>query len=142
MVFPMADISPQKIEKSDAEWREELSPEAYAVLRQGGTERPFTHAYNVVKDAGMFRCGGCGADLFSTDSKFDSGSGWPSFTEPTVREAVTLLEDRSHGMVRVEVRCARCDGHLGHVFEDGPRDAGGLRYCINGAALDFDAQAG
>ncbi|MCW3039386.1 MAG: msrB, partial [Solirubrobacterales bacterium] len=120
----MSDTT-QKIEKTDEQWRAELTPEAYAILRQGATERPFTSEYNVVKEKGTFRCGGCGADLFSSDTKFDSGSGWPSFTEPAVAENVTLVEDRTHGMVRVEVRCARCDGHLGHVFDDGPRDAGG-----------------
>lgn len=136
----MADTS-EKIQKTDEQWRAELSPEAYAVLRQGGTERPFTHEYNVVKEKGVFRCGGCGAELFTTDTKFDSGSGWPSFTEPADREHVTLIEDRSHGMLRTEVRCARCDGHLGHVFDDGPAAAGGQRYCINGAALELDPQA-
>jgi peptide-methionine (R)-S-oxide reductase len=135
----MADTT-QKIEKTDEQWRAELSPEAYAVLRQGGTERPFTGEYNVVKEKGVFRCGGCGAELFSSDTKFDSGSGWPSFTEPANRENVTLIEDHSHGMVRTEVRCARCDGHLGHVFDDGPQDAGGQRFCINSAALQLDPQ--
>jgi peptide-methionine (R)-S-oxide reductase len=135
----MADTT-EKIQKTDEQWRAELSPEAYAVLRQGGTERPFTGEYNVVKEKGVFRCGGCGAELFSSDTKFDSGSGWPSFTEPANRENVTLIEDRSHGMLRTEVRCARCDGHLGHVFDDGPQDAGGLRFCINSAALQLDPQ--
>ncbi|WP_354697426.1 Peptide methionine sulfoxide reductase MsrB [Paraconexibacter sp. AEG42_29] len=132
----MADTS-EKIQKTDEEWRAELSPEAYAILRQAGTERPFTGEYNATKDKGMFTCGGCGNELFSSDTKFDSGSGWPSFTDPVNRENVTLIEDRSHGMVRVEVRCAKCDGHLGHVFDDGPADAGGQRYCINSAALQF-----
>ena len=128
----------QKIEKTDAEWRSELTPEQYAVLRRQATEAPFTGSYALTKDAGMFKCAGCGAELFSSDTKFDSGSGWPSFTEPAIAEAVELREDRSHGMVRTEVACARCGGHLGHVFDDGPRDAGGLRYCINSCALDLE----
>jgi peptide-methionine (R)-S-oxide reductase len=125
----------QKIEKTDAEWRAELTPDQYAVLRKQATEAPFTGKYALTKDKGMFKCAGCGAELFSSDTKFDSGSGWPSFTEPSVAEAVELREDRSHGMVRTEVACARCGGHLGHVFDDGPRDAGGMRYCINSCAL-------
>lgn len=137
----MADTT-DKIQKTDAEWRAELSPEAYAILRQGATERPFTGEYNVIKEKGMFHCGGCGAELFSSDTKFDSGSGWPSFTEPAVRDHVTLIEDHTHGMLRTEVRCARCDGHLGHVFDDGPREAGGARYCINSAALTLEPAAG
>ncbi|TML08348.1 MAG: peptide-methionine (R)-S-oxide reductase MsrB [Actinobacteria bacterium] len=128
----------QKIEKTDAEWRSELTPEQYAVLRRQATEAPFTGSYALTKDAGTFKCAGCGAELFSSDTKFDSGSGWPSFTEPAIAEAVELREDRSHGMVRTEVACARCGGHLGHVFDDGPRDAGGLRYCINSCALDLE----
>ena len=128
----------QKIEKTDAEWRSELTPEQYAVLRRQATEAPFTGSYALTKDAGTFKCAGCGAELFSSDTKFDSGSGWPSFTEPAIAEAVELREDRSHGMVRTEAVCARCGGHLGHVFDDGPRDAGGMRYCINSCALDLD----
>ena len=131
----------QKIDKTDAQWRAELTPEQYAVLRQQATEPPFTGKYALTKDKGMFKCAGCGAELFSSDTKFDSGSGWPSFTEPAVAEAVELREDRSHGMVRTEVVCARCGGHLGHVFDDGPRDAGGLRYCINSCALELDPSA-
>jgi peptide-methionine (R)-S-oxide reductase len=130
----------QKIEKTDAQWREELTPEQYAVLRRQATEAPFTGKYALTHDHGMFKCAGCGAELFSSDTKFESGSGWPSFTEPAVAEAVEVREDRSHGMVRTEVVCARCGGHLGHVFDDGPRDAGGMRYCINSCALDLDAQ--
>ena len=127
-----------EISKTDAQWREELTPEQYAVLRQAGTERAFTGKYWDVHDDGMYRCAGCGAELFSSDTKFESGSGWPSFTEPAVAEAVEARQDASHGMIRTEVVCKRCGGHLGHVFDDGPRDAGGLRYCINSAALDLD----
>jgi peptide-methionine (R)-S-oxide reductase len=130
----------QKIEKTDAQWREELSPEQYAVLRRQATEAPFTGRYALTKDKGMFKCAGCGAELFSSDTKFDSGSGWPSFTEPSVAEAVEVREDHSHGMSRTEVVCARCGGHLGHVFDDGPRDAGGMRYCINSCALNLDPE--
>ena len=129
-------MSPE-IDKTDEEWRSTLTPEQYEVLRRGGTERAFTGKYVDCHDDGMYRCAGCGAELFSSDTKFESGSGWPSFTTPAVAERVTLIEDRSHGMVRTEVRCARCGGHLGHVFDDGPRDAGGLRYCINSASLEL-----
>ena len=115
----------------------ELTPEQYAVLRRQATEAPFTGKYALTKDEGVFKCAGCGAELFSSDTKFDSGSGWPSFTEPAVAEAVEVREDVSHGMIRTEVVCARCGGHLGHVFDDGPRDAGGMRYCINSCALDL-----
>jgi peptide-methionine (R)-S-oxide reductase len=125
-----------KINKSDAEWREQLTPEQYQTLRQQGTERPWTSEYLEVKGDGMFHCAGCGAALFSTDTKYESGSGWPSFYEPAVAEAVELHRDTSHGMIRTEVNCANCGGHLGHVFEDGPQPTG-LRYCINGCALDL-----
>ena len=129
----------QKIEKTDAQWRAELTPEQYAVLRGQATEAPFTGKYALTKDDGMFKCDGCGAELFSSDTKFDSGSCCPSFTEPAVAEAVELRQDRSHGMVRTEVTCARCGGHLGHVFDDGPNPTG-LRYCLNSCSLDLRAQ--
>jgi peptide-methionine (R)-S-oxide reductase len=128
----------EKIEKTDAQWREELTPEQYAVLRGQATEAPFTGKYALTKADGMFKCAGCGAELFSSETKFESGSGWPSFTEPAVAGHVELREDSSHGMVRTEVVCARCGGHLGHVFDDGPAEAGGARYCINSAALDLE----
>ena len=127
-----------KVEKTDAEWREELTPEQYEILRRQGTERPWTSEFLDVKGDGMFHCAGCGAALFSTDTKFESGSGWPSFFEPAVSEGVEVLTDTSHGMVRTEVRCSNCGGHLGHVFDDGPQPTG-LRYCINGCALDLKA---
>jgi len=127
-----------KISKTDEQWRAELSPEAYEVLRQAATERPFTGAYVHAKDDGTYRCAGCGAELFSSDTKFDSGTGWPSFTEPADRENVELVTDSSHGMVRTEARCASCGGHLGHVFPDGPGPTG-ERWCMNSCALQLDS---
>ncbi len=127
----------EKLNLSEAEWRERLTPEQYAVLRQAGTERAFAGSLNYNKASGRYDCAGCGNPLFESDRKFDSGSGWPSFTAPVSPDAVTEHRDASHGMVRVEVRCAKCDGHLGHVFPDGPRDDTGLRYCMNSVALDF-----
>src|SRR3954454_13060757 len=130
-----------EIQKTDAEWREELTPEQYQVLRQAGTERAFTGAFWNLHDDGTYRCAACGAELFSSDTKFDSGSGWPSFTEPAVAEAVEIRRDLSHGMIRTEVVCKRCGGHLGHVFEDAPRDRGALRYCITSGARECEAGA-
>ncbi len=125
-----------KIEMTDAQWREKLTPEQYAVLRQAGTERAFTGKYDGNKQEGTYTCAGCGAPLFGSDTKYNSGSGWPSYTAPVEDGAVDEHRDVSHGMVRTEVRCATCEGHLGHVFPDGPGPTG-LRYCINSAALDF-----
>ncbi len=125
-----------KIEMTDEEWLQKLGPEKFHILRQAGTERAFTGEYEQNKAEGMYFCAGCGAPLFASDKKYNSGSGWPSYTEPVADEAVEELRDSSHGMVRTEVRCAKCEGHLGHVFPDGPGE-NGLRYCINSASLDF-----
>ena len=128
---------PKRVEKSDAQWKAELSPEEYRILREKGTERPFTGEYVNEKREGVYRCRACGTPLFSSETKYDSGSGWPSFYEPMDSENVAEHEDRSHGMSRSEVLCASCDAHLGHVFPDGPRPTG-LRYCINSCSLDLD----
>lgn len=125
-----------KIEKSDGEWRRELSPEQYRILREKGTERAFTGKYEGFKGDGRYLCAACGQPLFDSEEKYNSGSGWPSFTAPANGDAVDEHSDMSHGMVRTEVVCARCEGHLGHVFPDGPGPDGN-RYCINSAALEF-----
>jgi peptide-methionine (R)-S-oxide reductase len=130
----------EKLKKSDAEWREELSPEEYEVLREQGTERAFTGAYWDEKTPGVYRCRGCGQELFSSDTKFDSGTGWPSFFDPMDSGAVELRPDNSHFMRRTEVVCSRCGGHLGHVFDDGPEPTG-QRYCINSCSLQLDPEA-
>lgn len=125
-----------RMHKSDEEWRRKLTPEQYWVTRQHGTEPAFSHIYNIEKRAGVFHCVNCGAPLFSSETKYESGTGWPSFFRPISPEAVSESIDTSHGMTRREMHCANCGAHLGHVFEDGPRPTG-LRYCTNGTALDF-----
>jgi peptide-methionine (R)-S-oxide reductase len=125
------------VELTEAEWRERLSPDQYEVLRHQATERPFTGEYVHMKDDGAYHCAGCGAELFSSEAKFESGTGWPSFYEPAIAANVETRVDRAHGMTRTEVVCRRCGGHLGHVFDDGPNPTG-MRYCINSCALQFD----
>ncbi len=127
----------QNLPKSDDEWRENLDAERYHVLREKGTERAFTGKYWDLKDDGMYHCAACGEALFSSDTKYDSGSGWPSFDQPVSGESVGEISDHSHGMIRTEVVCKKCQSHLGHVFPDGPQETTGLRYCINSASLDF-----
>jgi peptide-methionine (R)-S-oxide reductase len=132
-------MSPE-VAKTDEEWQKELTPAQYQVLRHAGTEPAFTGEYWDCHDDGVYRCAACGAELFTSDTKFESGTGWPSFTEPAVADAVELRRDSSHGMVRTEVVCRRCGGHLGHVFDDGPGPTG-QRYCINSLSLDLDRDA-
>lgn len=126
------------VAENEDEWRRRLAPEQFEVLRRSATERPFAGAHTDTETPGIYRCAACGNPLHTSDTKFHSGSGWPSFTEVISPDAVRLVDDTSHGMVRTEVRCARCDSHLGHLFPDGPPDRGGMRYCINSVALDLD----
>lgn len=126
---------------TEAGFRSKLTPEQYDILRRRGTERPFSGAYVHSKESGMYHCAACDAELFSSDTKFDSGTGWPSFTEPATAAAVELVDDSSHGMIRTEVTCRNCGSHLGHVFPDGPREAGGMRYCINSLSLQLEPDA-
>jgi peptide-methionine (R)-S-oxide reductase len=130
-------MTPEEVRKSEQEWRAELSPEQYAVMREAATEPPFSGDYVYTKDDGMYRCAACGAELFSSEAKFDSGTGWPSFTDPANPANVELREDVSHGMVRTEVVCSRCGSHLGHVFDDGPGPSG-QRWCINSVSLRLE----
>jgi peptide-methionine (R)-S-oxide reductase len=132
-----SDHMAEKMTKSDEEWRKALTPEQYHVLREKGTEPAFTGKYHRTKAAGVYLCAACGQELFSSDHKFDSGTGWPSFWKPVAEDGVQTETDGSHGMVRTEVMCSRCGGHLGHVFEDGPAPTG-LRYCINSASLNLE----
>lgn len=134
---PPATNMNDKVVKSDAEWKKTLTPEQYQILREKGTEQAFTGKYWNHKETGAYRCAGCGEELFTSSTKFDSGCGWPSFYAPSATNRVVEKADTSHGMTRVEVLCAKCGGHLGHVFEDGPRDKTGLRYCINSGSIEF-----
>ncbi|HJK96325.1 MAG TPA: peptide-methionine (R)-S-oxide reductase MsrB [Polyangiaceae bacterium LLY-WYZ-14_1] len=133
--------APAPMPRTDDEWARKLTPDQFRILRQKGTEPPFSGLLNDEKRPGVFRCAGCGADLFRSETKYESGSGWPSFWEPVSPDAVALHEDHSHGMIRTEVTCARCGGHLGHVFPDGPQPTG-ERFCINSLSLDFEPKGG
>ncbi|MCH7605184.1 peptide-methionine (R)-S-oxide reductase MsrB [Patescibacteria group bacterium] len=130
----------EKVAKSDAEWRKELGPDEFAVLRKKGTEPSYSHPYHDIKEEGVFRCRGCGAELFSSNTKFDSRTGWPSFSQPISEDGIKTAVDHEIGSSRTEVMCARCGGHLGHVFDDGPPPTG-LRYCLNGVSLKLDTEA-
>ncbi len=127
-----------KIIKTNEEWKKELDPETYHVTREGGTEEPFTGKYWDAHDVGKYKCSNCGLGLFSSDTKFDSGTGWPSFTEPMNRENIEFVPDESPGMQRIEIRCKRCGAHLGHVVDEGPKKKGGKRFCLNSCSLDLD----
>ena len=131
----------RKVEKTDAEWREQLDPEQYRILRQAGTERPYTGEYTDLEEPGIYKCAGCGEELFTNDTKFHSGCGWPAFFAPSQEGVVEEKVDDSFGMRRVEVLCQACGGHLGHVFPDAPDKPGGMRYCINSKSLDFEPKA-
>jgi len=130
----------EPMQKTEDDWKKDLTPEEYKVLRERGTEAPFTGAYVDNHETGMYVCKACGTPLFSSDAKFDSGTGWPSFTDPAVAANVGTRDDSSHGMHRTEVYCKTCGGHLGHVFDDGPSEAGGKRYCINSVCLEFEKE--
>jgi peptide-methionine (R)-S-oxide reductase len=134
------EVGVEKVKKTEEEWKQELSPEQYHVIREKGTEAPLTSELNDVKDAGTFKCAACGQPLFASGDKFDSGTGWPSFDKPMEDEAVEMEADNSMFMRRTEVLCSRCDAHLGHVFDDGPAETTGKRYCINGCSLEFDPE--
>jgi peptide-methionine (R)-S-oxide reductase len=130
------------INLENQEWKQRLDPEAYHILREKGTERPYSGKYYLNKETGIYECAGCGNEIFHSDHKYDSGCGWPSFTKPVAPTAILVEMDRSHGMVREEIICASCGGHLGHRFPDGPKDQGGIRYCINSVSMEFKNEAG
>lgn len=127
----------EKITKTEEEWKKQLNPEQYHILREKGTERPFTGKYYLHKEKGVYVCAACGNELFKSDTKFDAGCGWPSFSDVIDKNKVVFTKDTSHGMIRTEITCAKCGGHLGHVFDDGPQPTG-LRYCINSASIEFE----